>query len=159
VNPSHSPLSLRRRGGGGEVLKDTLTSLPREQTAMHIRTFVAMLSLTVFLGGGIVVAQTKAMLARRRAKPSPVFVDWTTATPESQGMVSAKLQALWNHLQASQTTTLLVIRNDQIVFERYAEGFSRTKPHSTASMAKALVGGMALMVAMNDRRIRPDDLA
>jgi CubicO group peptidase (beta-lactamase class C family) len=85
--------------------------------------------------------------------------NWMDATPESQGMSSAELESLWLELSGHNTKTFLVIRNDRIVFERYAPGFDRTKPHSTASLAKALVGGMSLMVAMNDGRVRPDDPA
>src|SRR5438876_630569 len=68
--------------------------------------------------------------------------EWRSATPESQGMDSARLETLWNDLQQRNTQALLVIRNDRIVFERYAPGRSRTTPHSTASLAKALVGGV-----------------
>ena len=85
--------------------------------------------------------------------------DWTTASPESQGMSAARLESAWAELKDRRTTALLVIRNDRIVFERYAAGFDRHKPHYTASMAKALVGGMGLMLAMDDGRISPDDLA
>lgn len=85
------------------------------------------------------------------------FVDWDTATPESQGMNAAQLAALWTDLRGRQTTAFLVIRNDAVVFERYTGSDSRTTKHGTASLAKALVGGMALMTALNDRRIGPDD--
>src|SRR5438552_1499601 len=85
--------------------------------------------------------------------------NWMTAAPTSEGFVSNKLQTLWNDLEQRHTTAFVIIRNDRIVFERYAPGYSRTKPHGTASMAKALVGGTSLMVAMNDGAIRPDDLA
>ena len=85
--------------------------------------------------------------------------DWLTASPESQGMATAKLEAAWANLKNRHTTAFLVIRNDKIVFERYASGYSRTKPHGTASMAKALVGGVTLMLAINDGRIKPDDPA
>ena len=84
---------------------------------------------------------------------------WGTATPESQGISSAALEKTWEELKARSTTGFLVIRNDCVVFERYAEGWDRRKPHGTASMAKALVGGTSLMVAMNDGKIRPDDPA
>lgn len=84
--------------------------------------------------------------------------DWMTASPESQEMVSAKLEALWDDLKARDTHAFLVIRSDRTVFERYADGYNRTKPHYTASLAKALVGGVTLMLAMNDGRIRPNDL-
>jgi CubicO group peptidase (beta-lactamase class C family) len=85
--------------------------------------------------------------------------DWSAATPESQGMSSATLEKAWDALKARSTTGFLVIRNDCVVFERYAPGWDRHKPHGTASMAKALVGGTSLIVAMTDHRIRPDDPA
>ena len=85
--------------------------------------------------------------------------EWTTASPESRGMNSAALESAWAVLKDRHTTALLVIRHDQIVFERYAPGHGRTKPHGTASLAKALVGGVGLMVAMGDGHIRPDDPA
>ena len=74
-------------------------------------------------------------------------------------MSSTALESAWTVLKDRQTAALLVIRHDRIVFERYAPGHGRTKPHYTASMAKALVGGLSLMVAMHDGRISPDDPA
>jgi CubicO group peptidase (beta-lactamase class C family) len=85
--------------------------------------------------------------------------EWAAASPESQGMDPAALESAWSVLKDRHTTALLVVRNDRIVFERYATGHGRTKPHGTASLAKALVGGVAFMVAMGDGRIRPDDPA
>jgi CubicO group peptidase (beta-lactamase class C family) len=83
--------------------------------------------------------------------------DWGVATPESQGMSSSKLEALRQSMAAHKTHNLLVIRNDQIVLEWYAPGYSVSKPHGTASMAKAIVGGMSLAVAITDGRISIDD--
>jgi CubicO group peptidase (beta-lactamase class C family) len=85
--------------------------------------------------------------------------EWATATPESQGLVPDKLDNMWNELRDRKTTAFLVIRNDRIVYERYADGFSRRRPHYTASLAKSLVGGLSLMLAIEDGRVRPDDLA
>ena len=85
--------------------------------------------------------------------------EWATASPESRGMNSTGLESAWAALRDRRTTALLVVRHDRIVFERYAQGYSRTRPHGTASLAKALVGGVGLMVAMGDGRIRPDDPA
>ncbi len=81
------------------------------------------------------------------------------AASGNEQLSSAKLETVWINLLARGTTAFLVIRNDAVVFERYAEGWSRTKPHYTASLAKALVGGMALLLAMEDGRIRPDERA
>src|SRR5262245_20594878 len=85
--------------------------------------------------------------------------DWQTAAPESVGMESLKLSAL-RELQAQRhTKAFLVIRHDQIVCEWYADGYGPTRKHYTASLAKALVGGVSLMVALNDGRIGLDDHA
>jgi CubicO group peptidase (beta-lactamase class C family) len=74
-------------------------------------------------------------------------------------MSLSALESAWTDLKDRHSTAFLVIRHDRIVFERYAPGFDRTRPHSTASLAKALVGGVSLMVAMGDGRISPDDPA
>jgi hypothetical protein len=84
---------------------------------------------------------------------------WGTATPESQGMSTAKLDAMQTNLQSRATSHFLVIRNDKVVYEWYASGQSRTTNHYTASMAKALVGGVSLGLAIDDGLISLDDLA
>ena len=89
---------------------------------------------------------------------APPFA-WQTAAPESQGMSGPKLDALRDALAAKKTTAFLVIRNDRIVYEWYAGGQGPTKPHGTASLAKAVVGGLSLAVALTDGRIALDDRA
>ena len=93
---------------------------------------------------------------------------WQTASPvgkaiprigESQGMSTSELNALRDTLEAKGTKTFLVIRHDKIVYEWYAPGYDSKKRHYTASLAKALVGGMSLMVALNDGRLAVDDPA
>ncbi|MCI0525503.1 MAG: beta-lactamase family protein, partial [Acidobacteria bacterium] len=93
-----------------------------------------------------------------KREPANTFV-WQTATPESQGMSSAKLAALKDDLARRKTRAFLVIRNDKIVYEWYADGQSSTKLQGTASLAKAIVGGLSLAVAMTDGKIALDDLA
>ena len=73
-------------------------------------------------------------------------------------MSSSKLTVLKDRL-ASTTKSLLVIRNDEIVFEWYAADHGPDKPHYTASMAKALVAGLSLGVALSDSRLALDDRA
>lgn len=85
--------------------------------------------------------------------------EWQTASPETQGMSSGRLEALWHELDRQETTGFLVIRNDRIVYERYSNDWNAQKPHGTASLAKALVGGMSLAVALTDGRIGLDDQA
>src|SRR3954454_5632519 len=81
------------------------------------------------------------------ARSDAADFEWQTATPESQGMSQVKLDALRDAI-AGTTKALLVVRNDRVVYEWYAAGHSADKPHYTASMAKALVGGVSCAVAM-----------
>jgi len=85
--------------------------------------------------------------------------EWDKASPETVGMSSQKLDAARDVLSKKGTKTFLVIRNDKIVYEWYAPGFGPQKKHYTASMAKALVGGVSLMLALNDGLLDADDPA
>jgi CubicO group peptidase (beta-lactamase class C family) len=106
----------------------------------------------------LVAGQDVRVLQAGDAPVQPPW-DWATASPESEGTAAARLEAAWTNLKDRHTTAFVVIHNDKIVLERYASGYSRSKPHGTASMAKALVGGVALMVAMEEGRIGVDDPA
>jgi CubicO group peptidase (beta-lactamase class C family) len=85
--------------------------------------------------------------------------EWEKAAPESVGMSLQKLDAARDVLSQKGTKTFLVIKNDRIVYEWYAPGFGPKRKHYTASMAKALVGGVSLMLALNDGRLNADDPA
>jgi CubicO group peptidase (beta-lactamase class C family) len=82
---------------------------------------------------------------------------WRTATPEKHGLSTAKLDALRDQLAARATKAFLLVRDDDIVYEWYSADHSATKPHFTASMAKALVGGVSVAVALSDGRLTLDD--
>jgi CubicO group peptidase (beta-lactamase class C family) len=100
--------------------------------------------------------QDRITLSPAKLNPVEPLV-WQAATPESQGMSSAKLAALKDDLAGRKTRAFLVIRNDKIVYEWYADGQSPTKTQGTASLAKAIVGGLSLAVAMTDGKIALDD--
>ena len=85
--------------------------------------------------------------------------EWQKASPEEEGMSSEVLDAARDVLSEKGTKTFLVIRHDRIVYEWYAPGFGPDKKHYTASMAKALVGGVSLMLALNDGLLGADDPA
>lgn len=89
----------------------------------------------------------------------PAPLPWVTDTPESVGLDPARLEAAWQHLALRGTKTFLVARRGRLVYERYADDWSADKPHYTASLAKALVGGLSLALAMDDGLIAPDDRA
>jgi len=84
---------------------------------------------------------------------------WPQDIPEHHGMSRAVLDAWRVRLAAVGTNALLVVRDDKIVYEWYAEGHGPDRKQGTASLAKAVVGGSSLLVAMQDHRIGIDDLA
>jgi len=69
------------------------------------------------------------------------------------------LETLRAGLATRGTTGLLVRRGDETLLEWYADGWSASRPHYTASLAKALVGGLSLILALQDGRIGVDDAA
>jgi CubicO group peptidase (beta-lactamase class C family) len=85
--------------------------------------------------------------------------DWQTASPEQHGFSAAKLDAVREGLAQHGTKAFLLIRDDHIIYEWYAATHSATKVHYSASMAKALVGGVAVAVALSDGRLSLDDPA
>ena len=85
--------------------------------------------------------------------------EWQTAPPQSQGLSRAALDAMRERLERRGTKTLLVIRNDRVVYEWYADGCGRTRKHYTASLAKAVVGGVSLALAIDDGLVDPDEAA
>src|SRR6185437_10875327 len=106
----------------------------------------------------LLLTASPALRAGDVPKAAPTF-EWQTSTPEEQGMSSARLAALRDELRKRQTHSFLVIRNDRIVYEWYSPEFGPDKRHGTASLAKALVAGLALGVAISDGAIALDDRA
>lgn len=84
---------------------------------------------------------------------------WKNSLPEQQGMSTGELERAWRLLKNRRTNGLLIIRNDSIVFERYSKGYDKSRKQYTASLTKSIVGGMALLVALNERKILLDDPA
>ena len=93
------------------------------------------------------------------AIPLGAVTEWQTVAPESEGFDAGRLQSLAATLAGHQTRALLVARHGRIVFEWYAADSDPAKKQGTASLAKALVGGMPLLVALSDGRIGLDDRA
>lgn len=84
---------------------------------------------------------------------------WRQAAPESKRMKSGKLDEHWRMLKERHTKAYLVVCDDEIVYERYADDWSADKVHYTASAAKGIVGGLSLMLAIDDGLIGIDDPA
>ncbi len=75
---------------------------------------------------------------------------WRAVPPEEVGLSTDALEALRDNLAARGTNTLLVLRHDRIALEWYSPEWSAARPHFTASLAKALVGGTSLILALQD---------
>jgi len=84
-------------------------------------------------------------------------VHWETASPEQQGMNSARLTNLRNNLAEHATTAFLVVRGGKLIYEWYAQGSGPNHPHYTAAMAKALTGITTLLVCLSDGTLHLDD--
>jgi CubicO group peptidase (beta-lactamase class C family) len=87
------------------------------------------------------------------------IVPWNTDEPASVGLDKAQLDDAWAELATHATKAFLVARRGQLIYERYGDGWAADKRHYTASMAKALVGGLSLALLMDDGLVAPDDLA
>lgn len=85
---------------------------------------------------------------------------WHYDTPENQGFSSDELMKMTEMLAAKGTKKFLVIRNDKVIHKWFADGWEDSlRAHYTASLAKALVGGMSLMAAIDDGYLTPDEAA
>ena len=100
-----------------------------------------------------------ALLLCALVTPQSQEFQFQTASPESQGISSSKLDAAREILAQKGTKKLLIIRNDRIVYEWYAPGDGPEQKHYSASLAKALVGGLSLMLALSDGLLFPDSPA
>jgi CubicO group peptidase (beta-lactamase class C family) len=82
---------------------------------------------------------------------------WDYASPEEVGVSSESINMLVADLFKRGTKKLLIIKDDKIIVERFASGWHDSlKTHYSASLAKALVGGISLSAAMDDGLIHPD---
>ena len=98
-------------------------------------------------------------MANRNVNIPPPAFSWPEMPTDRSGLDPQKLEKWWQLLKKNNTNSIFLVRNDKIVFERYANGFDRHKPHGTASMAKALTGGMSLLLAINDGLMKFEDPA
>jgi len=85
--------------------------------------------------------------------------DWQSTKPLEAGFDTTKLETLRRDLATRKTSAFLIVRRGKIAYEWYAPGNGPEKRQGTASLAKALVGGLSLLIAMNDGRIAADDPA
>ena len=101
----------------------------------------------------------KAVWIFAMALPLAAATSWPTAAPADEGFRTDRVEALKTTLLSHKTAALLVARHGRIVLEWYAPGVNAGTRQGTASLAKALVGGMSLLVALDTGRMGIDDPA
>ncbi len=113
---------------------------------MILRIFTLLISGVLLLFSG----------SAQAASPAKYF-EWESVPAELAGLDSTRLARIIDDNREHGTKALLVVRGDRIALEWYAQGHGPDKQHYTASLAKALVGGMSLLVALSDSQVGPDD--
>ena len=111
----------------------------------------------IFLTGIMLLVTFTFATAQQRQNQDQFHLP--TVDPESLHIDSRILQEHADELFRRSTQCYMITYDDQIVYERYAPDWDRYRPHGTASAAKGIVGGLALMLAMHDGLIELDDLA
>ena len=76
--------------------------------------------------------------------PSPYPLDWPESAPEDQGMDSTLLKAMGAAVpqQYPHIRSLLVLRHDTIVYERYYKGLTADSLHEVASITKSITSAL-----------------
>jgi len=98
-------------------------------------------------------------VSRVVGEDSGASFQWTKAAPHDAGRKDEKIDALLGVLKAHSTAAIYIVRHDRVVLEWYSEAMAPDRPHYTASLAKALVGGMSLLLALQDGKLNVDDPA
>ncbi len=81
------------------------------------------------------------------------------ATGVPEDVDRAALDAARDVLAARRTKNFLVLHRGRVVYEWYAGDSGPRTRHYTASLAKAIVGGTSLLIALQDGRLAADDMA
>ncbi|MCP5515966.1 MAG: serine hydrolase [Verrucomicrobiales bacterium] len=90
-------------------------------------------------------------------KPDVGAFDWKAADATRHGVALEALEALRVRLAERNTKAILVIRDDRVLLEWYAPGHGPEVKHYTASLAKAVIGGIATALALDDHALELAD--
>jgi CubicO group peptidase (beta-lactamase class C family) len=135
-------------------------NVPQKPSAIStVPLCFALFRQNFFLRSIFAVGLILSLTFQATAAESSSRFEWQTATPESARLSSASLDSFRDQLSAHNTKGFLLIRNDKIIYEWYAPDNSASKKYGAASMSKALIGGMAVAIALNDGLMSLDDPA
>ncbi len=96
---------------------------------------------------------------RLSPKPATAEFEWEPGDPGSAGFDEIRLNALKDGLMRGGTRALLRARGDRVLLEAYAPGYGPRSLFGTASLAKSVVGGAALLLALEDGLVSLEDPA
>ena len=108
---------------------------------------------------GLVAGLLSVLAWDRWGASGPYRPPWALARPESQGLDGAALLDLRQTLIRRDTAALLIAHEGKIVEEWYRGLGTRSRRYGTASLAKAVAGGLAVAVALCDGLMTLDDPA
>ena len=126
---------------------------------------VLFLLITIFLKSSLTAAAEGLGGDKPPEKEAAMFAgsdafEWQYDTPENHGMSSGKLEEMRAILAVKGTRKLIILKDGKVVYEWFAPGWGdQERTHYTASLAKALVGGMSLLAAVDDGYISLDEAA
>lgn len=78
-----------------------------------------------------------------RAEPVDLALEWTTASPESQGVRQDRLDAAYEHARTlPRLLSLLVVRHGRLVYEKYFNGNHADSLNDVRSVTKSVIGSL-----------------
>jgi CubicO group peptidase (beta-lactamase class C family) len=153
--PSVGPgLAARRKGQPARII--AIADKAQQRRCRRFRRLTAncrgtpvRFPLAAFLLGVV------AVVACARDRP-PVLAEGVAG---DEGLDPARLADLEASLARRNTDALVVLRHGKIVLEWYADGFTPDSRHGLASVSKAVVGGVALALALEGDLVEIDEPA
>ena len=120
---------------------------------------MAPLAAALLLGAALAAnAQGTPFRIPARVVPDTIATPWKESSPQAQGLDRERVAALPAKLKAEvpRLKGLVVVRNNELIFEFYREGYGPDDLHNVASVTKSLISAL-IGIAMEEGRIKSLD--